>query len=204
MSRFIAVAILVPLMSEGVLAQVVQLPSLHTFTVRTSVLVPDSGGALLGGSHRATHGRNLLGNGWGPLGRNRGRGGGVAGTGVMVHATIIDHEELDELVLDDARAIREAKGLADSGISRPRVTPPRDSAATSVAVVKRELAAEDEARESEAEEDFQRALAYERAGEGALARNYYRVAARKSTGAVKQKSLQRLAALAAKSTTKTR
>src|SRR6186713_1357825 len=43
---------LVLLVSSGWLlqaaqAQVVQLPSMHTFTIRTSVLVPDSGGAYL-------------------------------------------------------------------------------------------------------------------------------------------------------------
>ena len=70
--------------------------------------------------------------------------------------------------------------------------------------IKRELAAKDAATEKEAERDFEKALAYERAGEGALARSYYRVAARKSTGEIKEKSLQRLAALAAKSTTKSR
>jgi len=187
-------------------AQVVQLPSMHTFSISTSVLVPDRGGAYLGGVRRAAHGSTSRGSGWGPLGRNTVRGGTVAGTGVMVHATIIDHSELDELVLEEARAMREIKGLVGADTARPRVATPRDSAPVSLAAIKRELAAEDEAIEAEAKQDFEKALAYERAGEGALARNYYRVAARKSTGEVKQKCLQRLAALAAasKSTTKSR
>jgi hypothetical protein len=206
MSHRLLLLTLVPLLAATAQAQVVQLPSMHTFSIRTSVLVPDRGGTYLGGVNRAAHGSTSRGAGWSPLGRNVGRGGTVAGTGVMVHATIIDHAELDEMVLEEARAMREVKGLVDADTSRPRIAPPRDSAATSVAAIKRELAAEDDAMEAEAKQDFEKAVAYERAGEGALARNYYRVAARKSTGEIKQKSLQRLAALAAasKSTTKSR
>lgn len=128
----------------------------------------------------------------------------MSATGGTITATIIDNAELDELVLEEARAIRAAKGIELPRDTRPRIKPPRDSAPLSIAAIKSELAAEDAALESEAEADFRKALAYERAGEGALARNYYRVAARKSTGVVKQKSLERLAALADKSTTKTR
>jgi hypothetical protein len=107
-------------------------------------------------------------------------------------------------VLEEARAIRAAKGIESPDDTPARIKLPRDSATLSVAAIKRKLAAEDEALEAEAEGDFEKALAYERAGEGALARNYYRVAARKSTGAAKQKSLERLTALSAKSTTKSR
>lgn len=184
--------------------QVVQLPSLHTFTVQTSVLVPDSGRAYLGGVNRSSHWMSSRGPGWGPLGWHRGRGGEMSATGGTITATIIDNSELDALVLEEARAIRAEKGIELPRESVARIKPPRDSAVLSVAAIKRELAAEDAAKEKEAKRDFEKALAYDRAGEGALARSYYRVAARKSSGEVKQKSLERLAVLAAKSTTKSR
>jgi len=214
MSWFLLAAILTLLVSQAARAQVVQLPSMHTFSMSTSVLVPDSGRAYLRGANRSSHWMKSRGPGWGPLGRNVGRGGGVAASGGTITATIIDHSELDALVLDEARAIRAEKGRAekghaDKGIALPRepiasIKSPRDSSPLSVAAIKSKLAADDAALEDEAAGDLRKALAYERAGEGALARNYYRVAARKSTSVVKQKSVERLRALAAKSTTKSR
>jgi hypothetical protein len=204
MSRRLALLMFVLLTAGNAQAQVVQLPSMHTFSIRTSVLVPDSGRAYLGGTNRSSHWMSSRGPGWGPLGRSAGRAGGVSATGGTITATIIDNSELDELVLEEARAIRAAKGIEAPVDTRVGIKPPRDAAPVSVAAIKRKLAAEDDALESEAEADFQKARDYERAGEGALARNYYRVAARKSTGVVKQKSLERLAALATKSTTKSR
>lgn len=115
----------------------------------------------------------------------------------MVTATIIDNHELDELVLEEARAIRAARGIELPDLTKPRIAVPVGSTPMSLAAIRRELAAEDAAVETEAEADFQRAQACDRAGEGALARNYYRVAARKSKGDVKRKALERLAALAA-------
>lgn len=173
-------------------AQVVQLPSFHTFTVRTSVLVPDSGNAYLGGVNRSSHWMNSRGPGWGPLGRNVAPGSSVDASRATITATIIDNSELDRLVLEEARAIRAEKGIVLADESTPRIAVPRDKPLTSVAAIKRELAAEDAALEAEAERDFQRAQAYERVGERALAKNYYRVAARKSTGAVKFKAAERL------------
>lgn len=191
------------LLIPAVNAQVVQLPSMHTFTIRTSVLVPDSGGAYLGGTRRSLQGSTSRGiPGLGAVGRNTARGGTVAGTGVMVHATVIDHEELDELVLSEARARREGRGDAEASPRAVMAEPKR--APVSVAAIKRELAAEDAELEAEAERDFQKAADYERAGEVALARSYYRVAARKSTGAVKQRAVERLAMLASAFATKDR
>lgn len=178
-------------------AQIVQLPSLRSFSVRTSVLVPDSGGAYLGGVNRSSHWMASRGPGWGPLGRTRGRAGGMSSSGVMVTATIIDNHELDELVLEEARAIRAARGIELPDHSKPRIAVSVGSTPMSLAAIRRELAAEDAAVEREAQADFQRAQACDRAGEGALARNYYRVAAQKSKSDVKRKALERLARLAA-------
>jgi hypothetical protein len=191
--------------STAVGQTVVQLPTVHTFSVRTSVLVPDSGGAYLGGANRSSYfGSRRGAPGWSPLGP-RTRSGAVVGTGVMVTATIIDHAELDAMVLEEARAIRAAKGIELPDRSRPRVTLPRDSAPLeSVAEIKRQLAAEDAEREAQAERDFAKAVAYEKEGAISLARNYYRVAAQKSTGPIRQKAAERLAALPKLSSSKDR
>jgi hypothetical protein len=199
MSRFLWVVVLL-LLTVTASGQVVQLPSMHTFSMSTSVLVPDSGRAYLGGTNRSSHWMKSSGPGWGPLGRNGSRGGGMVATGGTITATIIDNSELDALVLEEARAIRAEKGIELPREEVDRIKSPRDSPPLSIAAIKRKLAAEDADTEAEAGRDFEKALAYERAGDRALARSYYRVAARKSTGEVKEKSLQRLAVLTAKST----
>jgi hypothetical protein len=203
MSRLFSVFGLL-LLTTSALGQVVQLPSMHTFSISTSVLVPDSGRAYLGGINRSSHWMSSRGPGWGPLGRNAGRAGGMVASGGTITATVIDHAELDALVLEEARAIRAEKGIELRREPAARIKTPRDSAPLSVSAIKRELAAKDAETEEEAERDFEKAVAYDRAGEGALARSYYRVAARKSQGEVKEMSLQRLAALASKSTTRSR
>ncbi len=72
-----------------VFAQVVQLPSIHTFSYSGSVLVPDSGGAYLGGVSRSASGRS---------GR-RGIGGIASHSGTSISATIIDHQAIDRQLL---------------------------------------------------------------------------------------------------------
>lgn len=70
------ITLTIALLTTAAHAQVVQLPSLRSFSVRTSVLVPDSGGAYLGGVNRSSHWMTSRGPGWGPLGRTRAGQGG--------------------------------------------------------------------------------------------------------------------------------
>ena len=84
-------------------ATTVQLPTYSFFTVKTTVSVPDSGGAYLGGINRARDSSTT--RGFGPL-ANRGVGMDRVASGMSVHATIIDHKELDERLLAEAAAKR--------------------------------------------------------------------------------------------------
>src|SRR5262245_46052416 len=86
-------------------ATTVQLPSFSFFTVNTTVSVPDSGGAYLGGVNRARDGSTT--RGLGPL-RNRGIGAERAAGGVAVQATIHNLDELDRATLAEAAANRGA------------------------------------------------------------------------------------------------
>src|SRR5262245_28550000 len=74
----------------------VQLPTFSVFTVQTTVSVPDSGGALLGGINRGASGS--ASRGFGPL-RNRALGSSRVASGVSVSATILDQDEIDRAVL---------------------------------------------------------------------------------------------------------
>jgi hypothetical protein len=84
---------------QSAYAQAVQLPSFHSFSVQTSVLVPDRGSAMLGGVDYARSGSTT--RGFGPF-RNRAFGQEVGRSQASVHATIIDHAELDRAVLAEA------------------------------------------------------------------------------------------------------
>ncbi|MGB7324731.1 MAG: hypothetical protein WBD31_07655 [Rubripirellula sp.] len=92
-------------------AQVIQLPSFHTFSSSGSVLVPDSGSAYLGGVRRSATHRS---------GRNYSSAASHSGAGV--HVTIIDHQAID-------RAILGSQGSRDSqrSLSRKDASSRRDA-----------------------------------------------------------------------------
>jgi hypothetical protein len=190
-------------------ATTVQLPTFSYFTVNTTVSVPDRGGAYLGGVNRARDGS--WSRGFGPL-ANRSLGGDRMASGVSVHATIIDHEELDRAVLAEAAARRvpadpaEAKaGALTRHIGRTEggsagASPSHDALLSplpdSIAAIKARNAAAADERASEAAGYFAKAAAAEADGKPALAKIYYQMVARRDAGTLKQRAELRLAALA--------
>ncbi|MEZ6110141.1 MAG: hypothetical protein R3C99_03880 [Pirellulaceae bacterium] len=105
-----AIALLAFLGAHEAWGQAVQLPTYSQFGVQTSALVPDGGAAYLGGVRRSAIGSVSRGlPGGGPLFKNRAIGRSDSATGVSVHATIIDLRELDEAVLAEAAARRQAR-----------------------------------------------------------------------------------------------
>ena len=115
----IAVALASVSLSQG---QVVQLPTLRSFSVDTTVVVPDRGSAFLGGVSRASYGSNSYGvpgfsklPGLGRLFTNRSSGSSVSSSNASVSATIIDLHEMDEAVL--AAAARQ-RALAATDVAR--------------------------------------------------------------------------------------
>ena len=81
-------------LGQAALPSVVQLPSFSTFQYSGTVVVPDSGGAYLGGVNRYATGMNRRGRGLG-----HGLGAGLGRSGASVHATIIDLDEMDRHIL---------------------------------------------------------------------------------------------------------
>lgn len=74
------------------MAQVVQIPTVGTFSLSNTVMVPDSGSAYMGGNQRGALGNSSLGPG------SIARGANQTSSGVSVHATIIDLNELDLMI----------------------------------------------------------------------------------------------------------
>ena len=188
-------------------ATTVQLPTFRFFTVLTSVSVPDSGGATLGGLKSARDSSST--RGFGPL-RNRALASERAGGGMSVHATIIDHKALDDALLAEAAAVRGTTGLDPTvakaellsrHIDRAESPPPLvfESSAhvplESVAAIKQRNAAAAEARSSEAAEYFAKAQQAEADAKPGVAKIYYQMVLRRDSGELKQLAQGRLQAL---------
>jgi hypothetical protein len=186
----------------------VQLPTFQVFSVNTTVSVPDGGGALLGGIKRAADSSTTRGRG--PLLGNRGIASTRSASNMSVHATIIDHQELDAAVLAEAAARRGSLSLNDKQelatqqkanyISRnlARVEQPvieAKPAAPSVEEIRRrnELAAAN--RDAEAAAYFAKAQAAEAEQKPGVAKIYYQMVARRPAGDLRSQAETRLAAL---------
>lgn len=110
----VAVAWIVP--SQASAQNVVQLPTFQTFSVGSTVLVPDRGGALLGGVNRAAVGsveRGVPGLSNLPyanrLFKNRAIGSTTSPSTISVHAHIIDFEAMDKALLAEAARRRDIR-----------------------------------------------------------------------------------------------
>lgn len=199
-----------------VAAQVVMLPTYRIFSSSGSVLVPDRGMAHLGSISYAREGsvtRGIPGLAQLPMAgrlfRNQGIGREVGHAGAAVTATIIDLRELDEQVLASARVpvlsaeeiqlARKADFLVRN-LARHTSHPPSATLSREVKTVNRSSVAEIRRqnqlaavqRHQEAEEYLQRARQLDAQGKTGVARIYYQMAARRSTGAQQQVILDRL------------
>jgi hypothetical protein len=174
----------------------VQLPTFSVFTVQTTVSVPDSGGALLGGINRGASGSTS--RGLGPL-KNRALGSSRVASGVSVSASIIDQDEIDRAVLAaaakrgqavDPAAMKAADLSKSIARSQQRMALP-----DSVAAIREQNRVAAEERGQELADYFAKARKAEADGNIAVAKVFYQMVARRDTGPLKQQSEARLAAL---------
>jgi hypothetical protein len=182
----------------------VQLPTFSFFTVQTTVSVPDSGGAFLGGMSRGYNSSTARGlpfwakTPWlSPLGGSRGIASGVDAGGVSVHATIIDHEELDKAVLSEAAARHVPPSETDLKAERltRHTNSPDAPSPTSVAAIRAQQTAGAAERAEQAAALFAKAKDMEAANKPGQAKIYYRMASRHADDDLKQQIAARLAAL---------
>lgn len=197
-------------------AQVVQLPTFHSFSVSTTVSVPDSGAAYLGGVSRSSQSRTSRGvpglshlPGPGRLFTNSGIGSERSSSHAYASATIIDHAEMDRMILGEAAARRDGRKVASETdrraaylskfISRPsrdpvpsRVVSKQDDARESAAT---RLAAARKKNETLMASYVKRAEAAEAAGRLGAARCCYDVLVRRGSEEQQRYATRRLAAL---------
>lgn len=204
---------------QPVAGQVVLLPTQRTFSASTSVLVPDRGMAHLGSISSAREGsvtRGIPGLAQLPIAgrlfRNQGIGREVGHAGAAVTATIIDLRELDAQVLASARVpivsaeeiqlarkanflIRNVARQGTQSLPSPALVETRTTSRSSVAEIRRQNELAAAKRQQEAEGYWQRARQLDAEGKVGVARIYYQMAARRSTGAQQQVILDRLQTL---------
>jgi hypothetical protein len=175
----------------------VQLPTFSFFTVQTTVSVPDSGGMSLGGINRATNGSTT--RGFGPL-QNRALSSTRGASGTSVHASIIDHHELDEAVLAEAAARRGATvdPVAAKAAALSRNTAGQASggpAIQSLAAIREQNALAAAQQTREVAEYLAKAQQAEAEGKPGVAKIYYQIVLRKGAGVLQQQAQARLAAM---------
>ena len=156
-------------------AQTVQLPTFHQFSASTTVLVPDRGGASLGGARRSASGSNQFG----APGRrgNRASGSAVDAGGLSVSAQIHDFEAMDRV------------GVPPLGGDRQ---PPKGGTPTyppSLAEIRRRKAVEPKPAADDAQSLIARADEARAAGKLGVARVYLQMAARRATGPLRDEAL---------------
>ncbi len=177
----------------------VQLPTFSFFTVNTTVSVPDSGGAYLGGLLRGRDSSSTRGLG---LLANRGSGSERSAGGMSVRAWIHDFRKLDDALLAEAAGKRREtdpaalKGAALAGsLDRGGGSPGSDAPLLSVADIRRQNEQQDQAQREEALAYFTKAEEYRTAGKLGLAKLNYQRAAARDAGKVKEAALKRIAQL---------
>jgi len=170
----------------------VQLPTFSFFTVQTTVSVPDSGGAYLGGLGRAADGSRT--RGFGPL-KNRGLGSTRGASGMSVHAQIIDQHEMDQAILAEAAAKR---GNSAAGLAGAAGEGSRGEAFESVAVIREQNIAAAAQNVREAAAYLAKARQAEAEGKLSVAKIYYQMVVRRDAGSLKEQAQGRLAAIGVK------
>jgi hypothetical protein len=208
-ANFIAFGFCASFVSSQAFGQVVQLPTFHTFSIGTTVSIPDRGSMTPGGVDRARFGRNEFGvpglsgiPGAGRLFGNRAIGAQVESSRVNATATIMDLQELDRAVLGQAASqapatdpavARKAAFLAQH-IGRNQKQAALEST-PALATHANERAPRVADAETEAREAYALAQQAEARGQFASARVQYKIAATRTYGPLRAVALARLSAL---------
>jgi len=184
----------------------VQLPTFRYFTTNSSALVPDRGGAALGGMNRAASGRSEFGAPLLPW-KQRATGTATSHAGTSASVYIHDFEALEAELLGRrpgeepsadasppaAAATQNVAHASNAATKTPAerraaavfagtLSPGKDARLPSVAEIRAERARQRVARAEEAEALFQRGSAAEKSGSPGAARGYYHLAAQRAEG----------------------
>jgi hypothetical protein len=186
------------LSSAGAQGTAVQLPSYSYFTTNSSVQVPDRGSAYLGGVNRARSGMNEFGTPLAPL-RNRSVGSQRSASGASASVYVHDFEAMDEMLLgpDFQKRGGDLRSAVSAGAGDPRRASAASAGASlpSVTEILAQRRRDQEARQAEAQDLFDRGQSAEEADKMNVARVYYQMAAKRASGPLKEQVSARLGAI---------
>jgi hypothetical protein len=152
-----------------------QLPTFSSFSVTTSVLVPDSGGAYMGGIGRGRSSRNRHGA---PFGRGQNATGSQRqAAGMHVQAHVHDLSGMDKALRGPGPLSRQMSAAQSGALGEP---------IASLKDIERERKAAADAQQAEATDLFRRGREAQAAGKTSLAKTYYQMALRRATGELRE------------------
>jgi hypothetical protein len=197
---FFAALALTPVID--VFAQTIQLPSFTSFSVDTTVLVPDSGRAATARSKRAGSGSSNFGG----FPKQRARGDHRQAAGMHVLAKIHDPFEADQAPLQQAAA-RGATAVDDAtaangNLARAAVGASRsgEPGLKSLLEIERQRANQSADQQREAFALYEKGRQAQAAGKTGAAAVFFRSASNRATGTLKQEIDADLKALKASAT----
>lgn len=195
-------------------AQVIQLPTFNTTTASTTVNIPDRGGVLIGGVKRGAEGSSEFGvpglskiPGVNRLFRNKGISRTSEASTISAHAYIMNFDEMDAMILQEAAQRRAARGLPsweETLAAEARAAKLRQMTNTNdrnivtesnttnqlILPTAEQLAQQNqqaaEKRQMEAEQYYEKAKSLAIAGKRKLAAHYLGMAARRAEGDFQQ------------------
>ncbi len=176
---------------------VVQLPSVSLFSVQTTVIAPDSGGAFMGGVGQGAWGQAYYGSPLLPWAQRAG-GGVRRQQSLVVRATVHDLDALDEAVL--AQAARLAVAGTSGAVRSGRAASTAERPVASLAELRRRKAALRASEQLEAMSMYKRGQEALAGGKLHAARAWFRMAACRARGALRAEILDQLDLLAAQGT----
>jgi len=164
--------------------QVIQLPSFHSFSVDTTVVVPDAGRATIAGNKQGRTSASRVGS----RSANRSIGVDRQAAGARALATIHDPHEADAALGRRAQAPLQAPIENSARTTAPWAgrTPATDRAVQSVTSIERERASRRAAIERETLALVGKARAAAAGGKPGVATIYYQRAAAQATGGLEQ------------------
>ena len=173
-------------------AVTVQLPTFSFFTVSTTVMVPDGGGARGASFSHGNYGTVRVGPGIGRPPRVVGIDFGAAGIGVSAH--IHDFAEMERALAAGEKARWEATPPRDPGVARldANVRRGSDSSLRSVASIRRQQDAAANALKQEALALLAKARDAQGQGKSGVAKIYFQMAADKGVSEIRGEALAEL------------
>lgn len=170
--------------AQAVAGQVIQLPSFHSFSVDTTVVVPDAGRAAIAGNRQGRTSASRVG----PRSANRSVGVHRQAAGARALATIHDPLEADAALRRQAQAPSRVPVEASSRSTAPWAgrAAATDRAVQSVTSIERERASRAAAVERETLALVEKARAAAAGGKPGVATIYYQRATAQATGRLEQ------------------